>query len=66
MTRKLDDGWSEVYLCGCDSPTVRRKRDLLGYCPVHGEDRQELLHNGGPGNRKTLERMLAALKEVKE
>lgn len=31
-------GWFEVYRCGCISDTVRRKRDLLGYCPKHGDD----------------------------
>jgi hypothetical protein len=33
-------GWYEEYRCGCVSETVRRKRDLLGYCPKHGEDRR--------------------------
>jgi hypothetical protein len=33
-------GWWEDYACGCVSETVARKKDLVGYCPVHGEDRR--------------------------
>ena len=33
------DGWSEEYKCGCTSDVVSAKRKLLGYCPIHGEDR---------------------------
>ena len=35
-------GWWEVYKCGCTSKTVKHKKDLLGYCPSHGEDRQHI------------------------
>lgn len=31
-------GWWEEYKCGCVSKTVRFKKDLLGYCAIHGED----------------------------
>lgn len=31
-------GWFEEYRCGCISDTVRRKRDLPGYCAKHGDD----------------------------
>ncbi len=33
-------GWWEEYRCGCVSGTVKRKKDLPGYCPKHGEDRR--------------------------
>lgn len=29
----------EEYRCGCVSESVRRKKDLLGYCAKHGEER---------------------------
>lgn len=35
-------GWWEDYECGCVSKTVKRKKDLLGYCPVHGETRRQV------------------------
>ena len=31
-------GWWEEYRCGCISNTVRTKKELLGYCPKHGDD----------------------------
>ena len=34
-------GWFEHYRCGCVSETFKRKRDLRGYCAIHGADRQE-------------------------
>lgn len=34
--------WFEEYKCGCLSDYVKNKRDLLGYCPVHGEDRRNV------------------------
>ncbi len=34
-----DGGWYEEYRCGCVSDTVRRKRELLGYCGKHGDER---------------------------
>jgi len=36
------NGWWEEYKCGCTSETVKRKVDLLGYCPQHGEDRRHI------------------------
>lgn len=35
-------GWFEEYRCGCVSEVVKRKRDLLGYCGKHGEDRRHV------------------------
>ena len=35
-------GWWEEYSCGCTSDTVKRKRDLLGYCGKHGGDRKNI------------------------
>jgi hypothetical protein len=32
--------WFEEYSCGCVSKFVNRKKDLLGYCPTHGNDRR--------------------------
>lgn len=33
-------GWWEEYRCGCVSETERYKKDLLGYCSKHGENRR--------------------------
>jgi hypothetical protein len=33
-------GWYEEYRCGCLSETVKRKCNLHGYCPRHGESRK--------------------------
>ncbi len=41
-TTKRTRGWWEEYRCGCVSETVKRKKDLLGYCPKHGEDRRHV------------------------
>lgn len=35
-------GWWEEYRCGCVSETVARKKDLLGYCGKHGENRRQV------------------------
>lgn len=35
-------GYFEEYGCGCTSETVKRKRDLQGYCSQHGEDRKQI------------------------
>ena len=35
--------WIEGYRCGC-SADASLKRELLGYCKDHGEDRRELYH----------------------
>lgn len=37
--------WFEEYACGCVSPTVRLKRELVGYCPKHGADRRGVFKN---------------------
>ena len=34
--KKLPIGWFEEYTCGCISPTVKMKKDLVGYCGTHG------------------------------
>lgn len=34
--------WFEEYACGCVSETVDRKRDLLGYCAIHGADQRHI------------------------
>lgn len=33
-------GYWEEYRCGCVSETVKRKRELVGYCPKHGDNRR--------------------------
>jgi hypothetical protein len=33
-------GWFEEYHCGCVSDTERFKKDLLGYCGKHGDNRR--------------------------
>jgi len=35
-------GWWEEYRCGCVSKTVKRKKDLLGYCGKHGDSRRQV------------------------
>ncbi len=45
MTNKAQPrivGYFEDYRCGCVSEVVKRKRDLLGYCSTHGEDRRQI------------------------
>lgn len=37
MSRPRPTGHYEEYRCGCVSPTVKRKKDLLGYCAKHGD-----------------------------
>ena len=36
---KLVNRWFEAYSCGCVSAYERRKKDLLGYCGKHGDER---------------------------
>lgn len=38
-------GYWEEYRCGCVSETVRRKKDLLGYCNQHGDERRHVHPN---------------------
>lgn len=33
-------GWWEEYRCGCTGQTEKFKKDLLGYCATHGDDRR--------------------------
>jgi len=40
MKRRHARQWFEEYRCECVSLYVERKRELLGYCPVHGETRR--------------------------
>jgi hypothetical protein len=35
-------GWWEEYHCTCTSETVRFKKDLLGYCKHHLENRRNI------------------------
>ena len=42
---KYKEGWIEGYRCGC-SAGAKRKKDLLGYCATHGDDRNELYRKG--------------------
>jgi len=49
MPRKLKlRGYFEEYRCGCVSETKRRKRDLLGYCSQHGENRRQIFPDFNP------------------
>lgn len=34
--------WFETYGCGCVSGDAKRKRDLLGYCATHGDERRHV------------------------
>lgn len=42
ISRKTIVGWWEEYECGCVSSTERRKKDLLGYCAKHGNNRRHV------------------------
>ena len=33
--------WIEEYNCGC-SQVENRKKDLLGYCGIHGDERKKV------------------------
>lgn len=35
-------GWFEEYGCGCVSEMARFKKDLLGYCGQHGDNRRSV------------------------
>jgi hypothetical protein len=35
-------GYFEEYKCGCVSETVKNRKDLLGYCGKHGEDKRKI------------------------
>ena len=36
------DGWFEEYRCGCVSEIVRFKKELVGYCGTHGDNRRAI------------------------
>lgn len=38
----LKRGYFEEYSCGCVSEVVRRKRDLVGYCGKHGNNKRHV------------------------
>jgi len=40
-------GWFEEYACGCVSEIVKYKKDLIGYCPDHGDDRRNIYPDFG-------------------
>lgn len=43
MTKTTEThGYFEEYGCGCVSEVVRYKRDLLGYCGKHGNNRRHV------------------------
>lgn len=35
-------GYFEEYECDCVSDTQKRRKNLLGYCAVHGADRRQV------------------------
>jgi hypothetical protein len=41
-TQPKVQGYFEDYRCGCVSETARYKKDLLGYCSIHGEGRRQI------------------------
>jgi hypothetical protein len=53
--------WWEEYACGCVSPTVSSRKNLLGYCPKHGANRRVIYKNMTPMDDRTCEIHLAAL-----
>lgn len=55
-------GYYEEYKCGCTSNTVRSKRDLVGYCGKHGDDRRYVHRSDGlpdPEAKCKLDKALA-------
>jgi len=40
MAKRKRKLWFEEYRCGCVSEYVKYKKDLLGYCATHGENRR--------------------------
>jgi len=34
--------WLEEFKCGCTN-VIKTKREALGYCPVHGQDRRRII-----------------------
>ncbi len=55
--------WFEEYRCGCVSEYACLKKDLCGYCPIHGETRRNcfrLLADKRNENCSPLSRCIAA------
>jgi hypothetical protein len=46
--------WWEEYSCGCVSKKVSSKKDLLGYCPIHGNDRRALYKDFVPADETNI------------
>jgi hypothetical protein len=55
----------EEYECGCVSNLRPSKRDLLGYCAIHGKDRR-YIHTDRAFNKTAVQKMQQAIKEKKE
>lgn len=51
--------WIEEYNCGC-SQVEDRKKDLLGYCGIHGNERKRVTKMPVPKGKKPLEKGLAS------
>jgi len=51
--------WIEEYNCGC-SQVENRKKDLLGYCGIHGDERKRLHKLHFPQGEKPLEKGLSS------
>jgi hypothetical protein len=56
----LNEWYEEYEKCGCVSPVERRKVDLPGYCPKHGNSRRVLYKNYVPVERRTALRRFGA------
>ncbi len=52
----------EEYMCGCCSPPVRGRKNLLGYCPKHGANRR-YLHYENVFDPKAVEKVAKAERE---
>lgn len=40
--KEIKIGWFEEYGCGCVSEVVKLKKELIGYCAKHGNDRRQV------------------------
>lgn len=50
MTKPRLIGYFEEYACGCVSDTEKRRKDLLGYCAIHGDDRRRVFKHWARSN----------------
>lgn len=50
MTKPRLIGYFEEYACGCVSDTEKRRKDLLGYCATHGDDRRQVFKHWARSN----------------